>query len=202
MSNEKRMLGDYEITHSVHIGKNEIVMGENADALEGERYIVADCKREMIFLKYENCYISDDFTELAEIFAQRLTEQVETLKQAHERMPCGLKPISRQECTPLSGKDDITGEVIVLDADKLRPEHRVPINQLYLVTGGNGARLNARGTAVYCTNLYSKEETRVERYEIIGILRKQSLPEWAEKCLADIAEGVQKHKPQKEEPER
>ena len=29
MSEEKRMVGSYEVTHSVHIGENEIVMGED-----------------------------------------------------------------------------------------------------------------------------------------------------------------------------
>lgn len=36
---EKRMAGDYEIIHALHIGDREIVLGENPSAPEDERYV-------------------------------------------------------------------------------------------------------------------------------------------------------------------
>ena len=41
MADEKRMAGDYEITHSVHIGDKEIVIGEDLDNKDGYFYIRA-----------------------------------------------------------------------------------------------------------------------------------------------------------------
>lgn len=38
---EKRMAGDYEIIHALHIGDREIVLGENPSAPEDERYVCA-----------------------------------------------------------------------------------------------------------------------------------------------------------------
>lgn len=38
---EKRMAGDYEIIHALHIGDREIVLGENPSAPEDERYLDA-----------------------------------------------------------------------------------------------------------------------------------------------------------------
>ena len=39
MNTEKRMAGDYEIIHAMHIGDTEIVVGENPTAAEGHRYM-------------------------------------------------------------------------------------------------------------------------------------------------------------------
>lgn len=183
---KKRMAGEYEITHSIHIGGDEIVMGENPNAPEDERYMIADCKRYGMLMQYNNCFVGDDFTELAEMFAERLTEQVQQLKQQHGKMPCGVKPIGLDECARLPDEGDIKGKVIVIKADSLRPEHRVPINQLYLANSGNGTHIRARGTAVYCTNLYDKRDVRMERYDIIGIIEPENLPEWAKKGLDEI----------------
>ena len=46
---EKRMAGDYEIIHALHIGDREIVLGENPSAPEDERYVCAFCQQHEIF---------------------------------------------------------------------------------------------------------------------------------------------------------
>lgn len=46
---EKRMAGDYEIIHALHIGDREIVLGENPSATEDERYVCAFCQQHEIF---------------------------------------------------------------------------------------------------------------------------------------------------------
>ena len=49
---EKRMAGDYEIIHALHIGDREIVLGENPSAPEDERYVCAFCQQHEIFANY------------------------------------------------------------------------------------------------------------------------------------------------------
>ena len=49
---EKRMAGDYEIIHALHIGDREIVLGENPSAPEDERYVCAFCQQHEIFINY------------------------------------------------------------------------------------------------------------------------------------------------------
>ena len=203
---EKRMAGGYEITHAIHIGNTEIVMGENPKAPEDERYMVADYKEKGILAQYVNCCASDDFVELAEVFAERLTEQIRQIKKQRDKTLCGKKPIDRNEGALLPLADDIKGKVIVINADCLRPEYRSPINQLYLANSGNGTSMNARGTAVYCTNLYDKSDTRMERYDILGIMEPENLPEWAKKGLDEIqtkrAQAENNKKKKKTEVER
>ena len=40
----KRMAGPYEITHAIHIGDKEIVLGENPADTEGVPYMCAYCE--------------------------------------------------------------------------------------------------------------------------------------------------------------
>mgnify|MGYP006982927799 CR=1 FL=1 len=49
---EKRMAGNYEIIHALHIGDREIVLGENPSAPEDERYVCAFCQQHEIFANY------------------------------------------------------------------------------------------------------------------------------------------------------
>ena len=188
MSDEKRMAGDYEITHSIHIGDNELVMGENLNSQTGDFYMVADCIQNDIFIRYENCYVSKDFTELAEIFAQRLTEQIQKLKSEHEKITVPKNFITMDMCTPVKYEDSILNKVIVIKPQVLRSEHRISVNQLYLATGGNGSYGNARGSAVFCTNLYTQKNTRFERHNVMGTVEPEKLPEWAKDNLAEIIE--------------
>ena len=198
MSDEKRMAGDYEITHSIHIGDNELVMGENLNSQTGDFYMVADCIQNDIFIRYENCYVSKDFTELAEIFAQRLTEQIQKLKSEHEKITVPKNFITMDMCTPVKYEDSILNKVIVIKPQVLRSEHRISVNQLYLATGGNGSYGNARGSAVFCTNLYTQKNTRFERHNVMGTVEPEKLPEWAKDNLAEIIEKRDKAKNHKE----
>lgn len=197
MADEKRMMGDYEVTHAIHIGDNEIVMGENMSSKTGDFYMVADCVRNDMFMRYENCYVSADFTELAEMFAQRLTEQVQKLKMEQEKITVSKTPFTAEQCTPVKSMD-VTNKIIVIKPEELRPEYRMSVNQLYVVTGGNGARGNARGRAVFCTSLYNKENERFNRSDILGVMQPEKLPEWAKNNLAEITAKRDKAKNHKE----
>ncbi len=197
MADEKRMMGDYEVTHSIHIGDNEIVMGENMNSKTGDFYMVAECVRNDMFMRYENCYVSADFTELAEVFAQRLTEQVQKLKTEQEKITVPKTPFTAEQCVPIKSMD-ITNKIIVIKPEVLRPEYRMSVNQLYVVTGGNGARGNARGRAVFCTNLYNKENERFNRSDILGVMKPEKLPEWAKMSLSEINAAKVKEQRRKE----
>ena len=202
MADEKRMAGDYEITHSVHIGDKEIILGEDLDNKDGYFYMVADCIGSDLFLKYENCMISDDFTELAEIFAQRLTEQVQKVKAEHEQINVPTAFITSDKCTQINPSENIENKVIVIKPEVLRAECRLSVNQLYLATGGNGVQGNARGRAVFCTNLYDKEHTRFERYDVMGTMESDKLPDWAKKNLEELTSIKEKTKNQRERRDR
>ena len=74
---EKRMAGDYEIIHALHIGDREIVLGENSSAPEDERYVCAFCQQHEIFINYTEVMVSGDYPELVKLFGERVAEQAE-----------------------------------------------------------------------------------------------------------------------------
>ena len=201
-ANEKRMAGDYEIIHALHIGPSEIVIGENQAAPEGEKYLCAVCVSNDLFARYDDCRVSDDYAEIVHIFGQRVAQQAEQTRQElfkprFQGIP--NDPITIKDCTPLSGEDDLEGKVVVIKQEVLRREYRMATHQLKLCRGGSGARPNSRGTACFCTDLYSGKEARFERWDVLGTMEPEQLPKWAKYQLEIVLQAErQKHEKDKE----
>lgn len=202
MDTQKRMAGDYEIIHALHIGDREIVVGENPDAAAGQKYMCAFCQRNDFFALHEEVLCSDDYPEIIGIFGQRVAEQAERTRIAlngPKIQGIANAPISAADCTPISSHDDLNGKVVVIRPDVLRREYRRATNQVALCDGGFGASPNSRGSACYCVNLYTGKTSRFERRDILGILKDEQIPEWAQ-------HGLQAHqqskKESRQEPER
>lgn len=128
--------------------------------------------------------VSDNFIEIAEIYNNRLKEQISQVKIEWEQIKVPTDIITAGMCYPLDYKKDINGKVVAIKADTLRPEYRRADKMLVLVTGGFGASANSRGNAVFTTNLYTGEHSRFERYDIQGEVK--DLPDWAKQRLKEI----------------
>jgi hypothetical protein len=204
MGEEKRMAGDYTIIQSMHIGNKEVVIGENMQDKNGHYYIVADYTYNELFGRYDNCMISNSYIEIAELFVQRLAQQVEQVKGEQDKMKIPFEVIGANMCYSNDYSKSIEGKVVAIKADVLRPEHRHAASQIVYVTGGNGSRANSLGNAVFCNYLYSSERTRFERYEVQGILKPQHYPKWVtEKLkLLEVKQTEQAKKPKSKEIER
>ena len=81
MDEEKRMAGDYEIIHAMHIGDREIVIGENQADPNGQFYMCAYCQSNGLFAVYNEVMVSDEYAEIVKLFGQRVTEQAEKTRQ-------------------------------------------------------------------------------------------------------------------------
>ncbi len=179
---EKRMAGDYEIIHAFHIGDKEIVIGENVNAPGDERYMCAFCEKNEILGLYSDLWVSDDFCEIAKLYADRLSEQAEKTRAAlftPKFQGIDTTPLTKADCSPISYKDDLNGKIVVIKQEVLRQEYRRATNQIKLCTGGFGASPNSRGSACYCVDLYSRTTSRYERQDVMGTLREDQLPKWA-----------------------
>ena len=75
MSEEKRMAGDYEIIHAVYIGDREIVVGEDLSNTEGNKFVCAYCRPDLIYAVYNEVMGSDDYAEIIQLFGERVAEQ-------------------------------------------------------------------------------------------------------------------------------
>ena len=183
---EKRMLGDYEIIHSLYIGDREIVVGDNPNAPKDERYICMNLQHLDVFLKPEVAVVSDDFTEIIQEYGNRLAAQAEKTR------PEVMKPkiqgidtriLTEQDCTLIDSKDNLNNKIIVIKPTSLRREYQMCTNQIMLCTGGFGASPNSRGNACFCIDLYTGKKCRQERPDVMGVLDRSQLPKWAEQTL-------------------
>lgn len=191
---EKRMIRDYEVKQSFNLGRSEIVIAENLKTDNGMCYMIADYHVNELFARYENIAVSDTYMEILEEFQERVQKRVGELKQEQSKITVPLDVITADMCDKNDYSKSIDGKIIAIRPDVLKPEYRKQTAQLMLVTGGNGARGNARGTAVFCTNLYTGEHSRYERMDVQGVVKPECVPEWALKKLTDI----QKNKRRKE----
>ena len=186
MNENKRKAGDYEIIHAMHIGDQEIVVGENPAAAAGQMYMCAFCEQNEIFARYDEILCSDDYAEIIGIFGQRVAEQADKTSielKGPKIQGISNAPITAAGCTPITSDDDLNGKVVVIRPDVLRREYRRATNQVALCDGGFGASPRSRGSACYCVNLYTGKTSRFERRDILGILQDDQIPKWAQHGL-------------------
>ncbi len=190
---EKRMAGDYEILQALSIGRREIVIGENPLADLDSRYMCAFCVSDALFDSYNDVMVSDNYMEILQLFNNRVATATQELSRESEKSAAldeGL-PVQRGYKL-LSADDDLRGKVVVLKPETLKKEYQTAVHQYQLVTGGFGASPNSRGNACYCISLYGGENSRYERYQILGIA--EELPHWAEKALEQVRTEQKKDK--------
>lgn len=200
MNENKRKAGDYEIIHAMHIGDQEIVVGENPAATAGQIYMCAFCEENEIFARYDEVLCSDDYAEIIGIYGQRVAEQAEKTRIELKGLKIqGIAPITAAGCIPITSDDDLNGKVVVIRPDVLRREYRRATNQVVLCDGGFGASPRSQGSACYCVNLYTGKTSRFERRDILGILQDDQIPKWAQQGLQIHEHNIRSSKSQSTE---
>ena len=192
---EKRMAGDYVIIHALHIGDREIVLGENPAVVGDERYMCAFCQSNGLRANYTEVMVSDDYPELAKLFGERVAEQAEKTRidlNGPKIQGIPNAPITAEGCEVIGYQHDLHGKIVVIKQEVLRPEYRRATSQLRLCTGGFGASPNSRGTACYCTELYSGKTSCFQRSDILGTIAQEKLPEWAKHYLEIVRQAEKK----------
>lgn len=181
-----RMARNYKILHAFEIGHKEFVVGEDLTASPDERYLVADYENNGLFERYVNALVSNDYAEISKIFAERIKNEAELVIEEISKIEVDTTPIYADGCTVVKAEDSIKNKVVVIRADVFKPEYQIATMQLQLCTGGFGCEPNSRGSACFCTNLYSGKESRYERRDVLGVIGKDKLPEWAKQRFDEI----------------
>ena len=187
---EKRMAGNYEVTTAFEIGTKEIIIGEDKTAAPDERFVVANYENNGIFERYVDALVGGDYAEIVKIFAERVKNEAEKVIDEKSKITVDMTPIEKEGCQVLEADDRIKNKVVVIRADVFKPEYQISTKQLQLCTGGFGAEPNSRGSACFCTNLYSGKESRFERSDILGVIEKDDLPDWAKERLDDVQRDI------------
>ena len=195
---EKRMLGDYEVKQSIHIGKKEVVFGIN----EADKYPFMVC-----YCTYDNPLSAawptegvgtDDYLEAMQIFVDRVQAQIEVVKEEQSRFDFDMTPFTADDCIPDKRNESIVGKVVVINAEFNRYEYQHSAYQLVLVDGGHGA-IGGRGQAVFGTCLADGKRARWERYDVLGEIKPEKMPDWAKEAVAEIKKQEKAKKPNSRE---
>ena len=95
---------------------------------------------------------------------------------------------------------DYTGKIVAVRADVLKDDCKTPENQLLYATGGNGCKPDALGTKVYGRYLKDGGRDCFRRGEILGVVKLNLLPEWAQEKFAEFSvEEAKEAQTEKEE---
>ncbi len=195
MSDEKRMIGEYEVKQSIHIGEKEVIFG----AGNTNQYPFMVC-----YCNYNNplgvpwvtqAVGTDDYLEAMQIFTDRVKSQIEQTRAEQERFQFDRTPFTSEDCIPDDKKQSIVGKVIVIDAEPNRYEYQHAAFQLVLVEGGNGASGRGIGQGVFGTCLATGESGRWERYDVLGEIKPERMPDWAKEALSKIKQQEKAKKP-------
>lgn len=198
MSEEKRMIGSYEVTQSIHIGKKEVVFGVNGK--EEYPFLVCCCtyNNPLSTAWTTDAVGSDDYLEAMQIFVERVQEQIGAVRAEQEQFPFDMKPFTIDDCIPDDRSGSLVGKVVVINSEVNRYEYRHSAYQLVLVEGGNGA-MGGRGQAVFGICLADGEHTRWERFDVLGEIKPEKMPDWAKEALAKIQKQEKARKPHNRE---
>lgn len=170
----------YTILQSIHLGDVGLVMGENLDA--DFRYICGEYVNNGLIEGITSCMVSNDYLELLDLYEQRVRTQLDKVMANRT----GFGPITSEMYEPIKASDSIKGKVVIINGNNLYRECQTPEHLLFFAVSGFGTHPNSRGSAVFAKNLYTKEELRLERQDIIGIMPKEQVPFWAKDNLDSI----------------
>lgn len=182
MDKENEVINGYEIIESMYIGENEVIIAENHNE-NGDKYLCGYYESNELFARINAICTSNSYPDIVIAFCDNVKEQAEKRK---EQIIDGIGVITNDMCADIDENEKLIGKVIVLKPSILRREYRYADSQLFYCTGGNGAMPNAIGTKVYGRSLSTGKEMYVRRYDILGTIDKNNLPEWAKAGLANI----------------
>lgn len=184
MEEMKRMVDNYEVYQAISIGKVEVLLGIDETNVESP-YMVCYCTRNNS-LGVEQFYGAEagaDYLEAMNDFISRVQWELDELKEERANAKMSLSPLTPAQCQPIREDMQIENQVVVIRPERLRPEYRTVDNQLVLALGGFGTYAYSRGRAVYALNLYTGEEHRWNREDIMGLIKPEHMPGWAKEKL-------------------
>lgn len=194
MNTEKRMIHSYEVLSLVRIGEKEIALAMDESKPDNEKYMTCFIERNELFERYNEALLSSDYAEIVKVFGSRISNEAELYMESVRKLDIPISVITAEDCIPDHHSKDINGKIIAIDAKQLRPEYQRADRQLFYVYGGFGASANSRGSAVFCTNLHTGENTRIERMDVLGEVKPERMPEWAKEKAAEYTKPKKRNK--------
>lgn len=184
----------YGILKTEKVGTVEFYIGEKA-GIDSSEYIFGTVDRQLEdlgIISYRIDKKTEDYLEIMETFYNAIHAQFLQNKQEREKEPDGK--LTRDDCLSIYDFETLKGKIVVLKTDILQREYRSIAHQLYLEDGGFGCSPNGSGNAIFAYNLYTGKEVRIEKYDVLGVIKDEKMPEWAKEKLIEIKQKRKKSK--------
>lgn len=196
MSEVKEIINEhYEVVSSMNIGGKRMILAVSNDKEEQYPYLKCIYTENELFGTYESVIASDSYPEAIKLYADDIKAEAVQLELNQRAMGDAALPCYKpDEVRPVYFTDNIIGKVVAVEEKYLSDGYKDRGHQLYYVVGGSGAYPNSRGQACFSYDLYNGKKERVERYEVMGYMREDELPEFAKKTLETVKERVRKEK--------
>ena len=196
MSEEKEIINEhYEVVSSMNIGGKRMILAVSNDKEEQYPYLKCIYTENELFGTYESVIASDSYPEAIKLYADDIKAEAVQLELNQRAMGDAALPCYKpDEVRPVYFTDNIIGKVVAIEEKYLSNGYKDRGHQLYYVVGGSGAYPNSRGQACFSYDLYNGKKERVERYEVMGYMREEELPEFAKKTLETVKERVRKER--------
>ena len=196
MSEEKEIINEhYEVVSSMNIGGKRMILAVSNDKEEQYPYLKCIYTENELFGTYESVIASDSYPEAIKLYADDIKAEAVQLELNQRAMGDAALPCYKpDEVRPVYFTDNIIGKVVAVEEKYLSNGYKDRGHQLYYVVGGSGAYPNSRGQACFSYDLYNGKKERIERYEVMGCMREDELPEFAKKTLETVKERVRKEK--------
>ena len=180
MSDEKRMIGDWEVLQGIHVGDKEVLLLFDPKSAEAPYAVCYNQRLPDLGIDHLSEAVgSDDYLEMTDEFLLRVQGQIEQVRTARERSGEPQEVLGTEHCLPSDGTGvELHGCVAIMKPEILRPEYRNAAHQIVLITGGFGAYKNARGRAVFGNTVFSGEKSNWQRGDVLGILDPEKAPDW------------------------
>ena len=196
MSEEKEIINEhYEVVSSMNIGGKRMILAVSNDKEEQYPYLKCIYTENELFGTYESVIASDSYPEAIKLYADDIKAEAVQLELNQRAMGDAALPCYKpDEVRPVYFTDNIIDKVVAVEEKYLSNGYKDRGHQLYYVVGGSGAYPNSRGQACFSYDLYNGKKERVERYEVMGYMREEELPEFAKKTLETVKERVRKER--------
>ena len=196
MSEEKEIINEhYEVVSSMNIGGKRMILAVSNDKEEQYPYLKCIYTENELFGTYESVIASDSYPEAIKLYADDIKAEAVQLELNQRAMGDAALPCYKpDEVRPVYFTDNIIGKVVAVEEKYLSNGYKDRGHQLYYVVGGSGAYPNSRGQACFSYDLYNGKKERIERYEVMGYMREEELPEFAKKTLETVKERVRKER--------
>ncbi len=193
MENEREMIDNYAVEHSVRVGSHRYLFGISTDENEPHRYMKCKERRETFLAHYDNAIAGNDYVAVMKLYLKDISDALAEYEKELDSL--GLEDAScfkPKDLIPIQAEDDLRGKVVAMKESELAEGCRDISNQLYQIESGYGATTAKFNKSCTAWDLRTGKKYRIYRYELAGVVPDDKIPEFAKKTIEQIKKEKKK----------